>query len=202
MTKTTKIKKGSGFIVFGGILLAVGLALTAFGLASFFGNRTAGGLEQIKAPGKATVKIDNAGSIIIYQEETSPIGSRAPSYDSAPLRRMKVAVSHENGQDVAVVPVDSTEIYEVGNRKGISVWKFEAPVAGNYTVETELTSGMQGEFDIAVGPSNMSGALSSLLVFFIGIVGGGVLDTLGTVLIVIGFVMRSTSKRQQQEVAG
>ena len=83
MTKTSKIKKGSGFIVFGGILLAVGLALTAFGVASFFGNST-GGLQQIKAPGKATVKIDKAGPILIYQEETSPIGSRAPSYGSAP----------------------------------------------------------------------------------------------------------------------
>jgi uncharacterized membrane protein len=200
MTKTSKIKKGSGFIVFGGILLAVGLALTAFGVASFFGNST-GGLQQIKAPGKATVKIDKAGPILIYQEETSPIGSRAPSYGSAPLRRMKVAARHENGQDVAVVPVDSTETYEVGDRNGISVWKFEAPVAGNYTVETELPSGMQGEFDIAVGPSNMSGALSSLLALFIGLIGGSALDTLGLVLIIIGFVKRSWSKRQQQEEA-
>ncbi len=188
MTKTSKIKKGSGFIVFGGILLAVGLALNVYGVASFFGNRAAGELQQIKAPGKATVKIDKAGPIIIYQEETSPIGSREPSYDSAPLRRMKVAVRHEDGQDVAVVPVDSTEIYEVGNRKGISIWKFEAPVAGNYTVETELSSGMEGEFDIAVGPSHMSGALSSLLALFIGLIGGSALDTLGIVLIVIGFV--------------
>jgi hypothetical protein len=198
MTKTSKIKKGSGFIVFGGILLAVGLALTVFGIASFFGNRTAGRLQQIKAPGKATVKIDKAGPIIIYQEETSPIGSREPSYDSAPLRRMKVAARHENGQDVAVVPVDSTESYKVGDRSGISIWKFEAPMAGNYTVETELSLGMQGEFDIAVGPSNMSGTLSSLLALFIGLIGGSVLDTLGLVLIIIGFVNRSRFKRQQQ----
>jgi hypothetical protein len=193
MTKTSKIKKGSGFIVFGSILLAVGLALTTFGIASFFGNRAAGGLEQIKAPGKATVKIDKAGPIIIYQEETSPIGSREPSYDSAPLRRMKVAARHENGQDAAVVPVDSTETYEVGDRKGISIWKFEAPAAGNYTVETELPSGMQGEFDIAVGPSHMSGALSSLLALFIGLIGGSALDTLGLVLIIIGLVKLTRS---------
>jgi hypothetical protein len=200
MTKTSRIKTGNGFLLFGGIVLVVGSALTAFGIVSFGGlfNMT-GGLQRIKAPGKATVKIEKAGPILIYQEATSTIASRTPNYGSAPLRRMTVAARDENGRDVAVVPVDSTERYEVGDRNGISVWKFEAPAAGNYTVETELPSGMQGEFDIAVGPSNMSGGLSSLLGIFIGLIGGGALDTLGLVLIIIGFVMRSRSNQQEDE---
>jgi len=67
-------------------------------------------------------------------------------------------------------------------------------------VETKLPPGMQGQFDIAVGLSMFSGGVS-WLAFFIGLFCGIALDTLGGILIFIGVVMWSRSKRRQQEEA-
>jgi len=198
MTNSSINNQGRWIIVVGGIVLASGLALTAFGIGRFVFEILDGktdALQQMKAPGTATVEINKPGPIVIYQESLSTVGNERQNYGSD-LRRMSVSARDENGQSVAVAPVDSTERYQIGDRKGISVWKFEAPVSGNYTVEIQLPSGMQGEFDIAVGPSMLSGGISSLLGSFLGLFGGIALDALGSILIIVGMIMRSRSKRR------
>lgn len=197
MANTSQIKQGRGFFVIGAILLAAGLALTVYAVASFAGFLFgANQLPRIKAPGKGTVKIEKPGRVLIYQEYTTPKGIRTPNNGSA-LKKMTVVARDENGRELAVVPADITESYTIGSRNGISVWMFEAPEAGNYTVETRLPSGMRGEFIISVGSSMVGGAFVSLLIAIVGLLVGGALDTIGTVLILIGVVK---SRRKSQPI--
>ena len=202
MRSESTVKPGPWIFVLGGVVLTVGMVLTVYGVVTFLSYMFSMGedTQQFKAPGNATITVDKPATILIYQEWMETPG-RQSDQSGAALRQMTCVARDESEQEIAVGPVTATETYQIGKRKGISVWQFEAPTPGSYTLDIQAPQEYQGEIDVAAAPSMLYGSLKEWLTFFVALFGGIAADTVGGMLIVIGLIMRSRSKSRQKKDA-
>lgn len=138
--------------------------------------------DRFSVPGERTVRLEE-GEWVLYHEYRGATTGFAPDPE--------VVVTGPDGEEVPVRPITFEETYEFGGREGRAFGRFDAEVAGSYTIEASGEPGGRGE-RVAVGRFiDFSSAL--------GIVGAIIVGTLAflvalTVLI-ITLVRRSRWKK-------
>ena len=188
-----KSKSGLVLCFIGALILAVGLVVTTYGVLAFIGNMADTSTPQkFKAPGKTTLTVEEPARIMIYHEWKSSPGK--DQYTGFNPDILTFSVLDQGGKEVLVNKARSTETYKIGDLNGVSKWEFDASTVGEYTVTTQVPQDIQAEFNLSMGPSLLKEGMTSLLTSILAIVVGGIADTIGMVLVIIGLLMRLKSK--------
>ncbi len=188
MVAQTKVTPGRWVYALAGGFLLVGIlggALIVGGLV-----QGAGELEQMVAPGEATIRFDEPGAHGLFYESSSVFeGDTFTGPPSVPPLDV-VVIDQSSGEEIVVrPPFGETFTYNFGDRSGELIGKFEIERPGDYTLRA---TGAEPEVVLAAGPYSFGGFFASvggiILCAFLAFVGA-------VLLIVFFFVRRSNRKR-------
>lgn len=188
-------KSTSGLVLcfIGALILAGGLVVTTYGVLAFIGNIADPSTPQkFKAPGETTLTVEEPAKIIIYHEWKSSHGK--DRYTGFNPDILTFSVLDQRGKEIPVNKTNSTETYKIGDLNGVSKWEFDASTVGKYAVTTQVPQNSQAEFNLSMGPSFYKEGMTSSLTSILAMVVGGICNTIGMVLVIIGLVMRIKSK--------
>lgn len=177
--------RGKGLIISGSVLLAVAVAVGIVGIVGVVGVVTRpNGYDRVAAGESRTLHLA-AGKWVLYYESYSDHGSSTTGRFAAP----PVRITGAGGQAVRLGFYMTDATYDVNGRHGVAIYTFSTDRAGDYRVAVGR-SGSPGAH-IAVGHSFAAG-----LVGWISAIGAAVVVfLLGLVLLTVGLVIRSRSKR-------
>lgn len=190
-------RQGGVALTIGAILLAVGLI--AGGVLVYRGVRhiadTVNDYQRVPARSGGTVELDDAGTYLLFYERRGMGSIERTGYTPA-------IITAPDGQTVQLRYDRVEENYTFGGREGRKVGRFEAPIPGTYRITPLSFDSFGAEFDdmvpnggdgwFAIGPE---GPASGVIAILGGVLGGGALAVLGVILLVVGGVRRSRSKR-------
>jgi hypothetical protein len=176
-----KKKKGGVLLTLGGVLLALGIILAIVG--GFFSSRGFGDLtdmDSFAVPGTETVELEAGDEVVLFLEQTAGQTPTGPYPD--------ISVVDPDGDDVTFRTSEATS-FSLNSRSWQTLGSFTADDEGDYQITGELESGTA---TISFMP-NFSGA-GGVFGGMCGICGAIPLILIGVVLLVIGLIMRLSSK--------
>lgn len=185
--------RGKGLLVSGAVLLVGGLLLV---IAGIVGTATTASslLSQIgepqNSPIQVTKQLDAGTTYAVYEATSSGTGSS----DDPLIGNVEIG-------DITVTgpagPVDvrdtgsSVNTVGSGNQLFAEVATFDPPTTGSYTIAIAT----QGSL-VSVAPATSSVGKAAAWIGLVGL--GGLLALIGVVLLIVGGVQRSSSRKQQQ----
>lgn len=177
----------TGYWISGAILLVgCGVAIVWFALTVVGQINAPDDFDRIAIPGTRTLTLDD-GEWVVYYESTLDWGT----YYTPP----SVTVSDASGRDVALRYSSSQNTYTRGERRGESLWSFDAPTPGAYTIDVatvgEPASTRGGQ--IAVGRPLFSGAAIAGILGSIAL--GAVSFVAGLIVLIVTIVRRGRAQR-------
>jgi len=107
-----------------------------------------------------------------------------------PVGTPVIITSAETGETVPVQPMRVTKTWNLGGKNAVGIGSVDIPETGSYFVESELRRGRIGIGNIGIadtiiGAFAIAGGVATALLFGVS----------GIVLLIIGIVMRSSTKR-------
>ena len=183
--------KGKGFVVTGAILLVLGIVLGIIGIAGAVGAaaKFVNDLGAVAtAPATITRDLTAGTTYAVYVEATGGTGSNDDPFTSD-VSSSDITVKGPDGSDVAVNDMGSSAqtVDTNGSTYGALV-TFTARTTGQYTIDV-AGSGAH----VLVAPDALAIGKSFAVVAFIPV--GVLVGLLGLVLLIVGLVRRSSSKR-------
>ena len=183
--------RGTGMIWSGAVLLVVGLVLVVAGIVGV--GVAAAGLvtgfgEPVTTPATVTRTLDGGTTYDVYELTTS---GRVATEDSllASVVPADITVTGPSGVSVPVSDAsDFTQTFTNNGRQFVAVASFTAPVGGSY----EVTIATEGA-EVLVAPS--FSVLGRAVGWIAAIAFGGLIALIGLVLLIVGLVRRSASKK-------
>ncbi len=185
--------KGGILLILGIVSLVGGIAAGIIGLVVGIGSitDTIDDFERVPADRGGSIQIDETGTHGVYLERPGA----SESYAFVPS--VQFDITGPDGQPLQVDRGDFDVTYEFGEHEGRRIGEFEADETGTYQVvvsgirsDTGI-GGLAGD-ELAVGSGDPEGGFA---VVGLSILGGGLLAVLGIVLLIIGGVRRSKSKK-------
>jgi hypothetical protein len=136
---------GRKWYVVAALIFVVGFAV--FGVFLFLRIRElAKGFQQVVVPGTAEIAVDEPGRWTIYHETGGSIDGTY--YGASDLTGLQVVVTSPTGQPLDLVPPGVNESYTIGGRRGVAIFRFQAPEPGTYRLEASFPSGQGGSAGI------------------------------------------------------
>jgi len=123
------------------------------------------GLQQVVAPGVATLSFEQPGRYLIYYVKQGELDGQV--FDTfepfSSLPKMRVTLTGQEGNALTLARAEvleaKSEVYDHGRAN--SEFAFDITVPGSYTLSTEHANpGLDTELLLAVGPSVVSGAMA------------------------------------------
>ncbi len=165
-------------------------AVVAFivGVVAVVGSvRNASHFARVDAGRSRTIHLDEGGWTLYFESSGPNVYTDA---DLGNFGAPSVTVTAPNGGVVKLQEYLTTTTYTVNGRHGVAVQTFHADRPGDYTIEVGDSSVPGAR--IAVGHSILRGLVAAIpLIVLAGIVGMA-----GLVLLIVGLVTRSSSRRQ------
>ncbi len=192
------VPRGKGAIVSGLVLLLVGVVCVVVGIAgsvSTVANLFADVGSPRTAPTEFTQTLDAGTTYAVYEQVTSGSGTSGDPY----LGRVTagdVTVTAPDGSSVAVNEAPSySQTYTNNARTFVVVATFDPPVSGAYDIAVS-TAGAT----VVVAPSVTSLVRSLPWLVLIGL--GVLIGLVGLVVLIVGLVRRSSSRRPPAALPG
>ncbi len=189
--------RGKGTLITGVVLLILGLVAVIAGIALLAG--TAGSLlSQIGTPQTAptsfTRQLDGGTTYAVYEATSAGTGTADDPF-LGNVQPSDITVKGPSG-DVQVNGTGST-VNTVGDGTQLfaEVATFNPPTSGSYTIDIATTGSL-----VAVAPSLSSAAKAAVWIAVIGL--GALLALIGIILLIVGAVQRSSSRKKQQAALG
>lgn len=189
--------RGKGSLITGVVLLLLGLLAVIAGIVGTA--TTASGLiGQIGSPQASptsfTRQLDAGTTYAVWEETTGGSGTTGDPY-LGNVSPSDITVTGPSG----TVPVRSTgnQVNTVGDSKQLfaEVATFDPPTTGSYTIQVATAGSL-----VSVAPAASSIGKAAQWLTLIGI--GVLLGLVGLVLLIVGAVQRSSSRRRQREAMG
>jgi hypothetical protein len=185
--------KGKGLIWSGVVLLVVGLVVFVVGIIGVVTSAVnlASGFEApVTTPATVTRSIDAGTTFAVYERSSLAGSGTAEDPLLASVSPADVTVTGPGGAAVAVRdPGNLTQTFTSGGGEFFAVALFDAPVTGTYEI-TVATEGAR----VIVGPSFTAFGRSVAWAAAIGL--GALLGLVGLILLIVGIVRRSSSKKK------
>jgi hypothetical protein len=177
----------------GGIFLGISLLMAVIlGLVTYFLILRSFDHQRIVAPGTDTFQIERTGSYRIFHEHSTTLNGRSIR-QTTPPDGLEVQLLDPRGQQVSLSP-SSGETYSYMSSEGTSLFSFDAPHVGTYTLTATLEDGDPGPVVLTIG----RGMMRFVGGLFAVICGGFItvpLAIAGIILLIIGLVQRSSAPR-------
>ncbi len=174
--------------VVGGIVMVVSGAVDLAHVAE--------GYQRVPASG-GTIALDEEGRYNVFYETYDP-SSSSTYYEPVPGF---VRVTDPEGVPVPTSTAPSSLTYNNNGRRGVRIATFRAGRPGRYgfrLIRSDGVSTSGADARLAVGKSDFSGARTVA----IGAVLGAALFLLGLILLIVGAVRRSSSKKARLAASG
>lgn len=180
--------KGAVALWIGGVLVVLGIVVGIVGIATGVSGMSdvVDGYQRVPVSGGGAITIDDTGTYRVFLER--------PGANEDRFRGTTPSFTIE-GPDGATVPLqyDSVnETYGVSGRDGRKLGKFRADRPGTYVFRTNTSDQGSSLGNLAVG---RKGPTSELVKLGVGLVLGGLLFVAGVILLIVGGVRRSRSRR-------
>jgi len=183
--------RGKGAIVTGAVLLVLAVVCGVAGIAGIV--TTASGLisglgTPRTTPTTFTQSFEAGTTYAVYEQALAGTGSKGVPFEGR-IVPGDVTVTAPDGSTLTIDDAPSlTETFTNGSRTYVVVATFVAPTAGTYTVDIATTDTV-----VLVAPSVT--AVAKALPWF-GLIGvGALLGLVGLVVLTVGLVRRSSSRR-------
>ena len=171
----------------GWYVLAAVLAITGATVAGLFiyhrVTTMTGRLIQVVVPGEAALPLQ-PGSYTIFHEYRSEVDGRVYSANS--LAGLHVELRAPDGRRIALTSPSGTSRYTIAGRAGVSVFTFEAPAQGIYSLTAAYEDGArQPQTVLAIGTGFVMEILTTVaisLALIFGGIGGAVAIIIPTAL--------------------
>lgn len=176
-----------GLMIVGGITL--GLLLVIGGIRSI--SDRVDGLQRVPVSSGGSIEIDDPGTYRVFlerAERSDGVDNDSPAYLPFPL----VQVRSPSGDLAPLQPDPVSETYNLGSHHGRKIGRFRADQPGRYQLQVQETAGSSRQGQLAVGRRGPTGAIATILG---GVFGGGAMVVIGIILLIVGGVMRSRSRR-------
>lgn len=132
---------GRKWYVVAALVFLVGLSV--FGVFLFLRIRElTEGFQQVVVPGSAEIAVEEPGRWTIYHETGGSIDGTY--YGASDLTGLQIVVASPSGQPLDLVPPGVNESYTIGGRRGVAIFRFEAPEPGTYRLEASYPGGQAG----------------------------------------------------------
>ena len=189
--------RGKGTLITGTVLLVLGLVAVIAGIVMLAGTATSL-LSQIGTPQTSptsfTRQLDGGTTYAVYEATDGGSGTLDDPF-LGDVQPTDITVTGPGG----TVPVNGTgnEVNTVGDGKQLfaEVATFNPPSSGSYTIDIATTGSL-----VAVAPSLSSVGKAAMWLLLIGL--GGLLALIGIILLIVGAVQRSSSRKKQREALG
>jgi hypothetical protein len=184
--------KGKGLIISGAVLLVLGLVLGVAGIAGTIGaaTRLVSSLGTPTAtPATITKTLDAGTTYAVYAEATAGTGTTDDPF-TADVSVSDISVTGPDGSSVPVNDISSSVTQTIDNNGGTfgAVGTFTPPITGEYTVKVAGSGA-----SVAVAPDVLSIGKSFASIALIPV--GFLVGLVGLILLIVGLVRRSSSKR-------
>lgn len=192
--------KGKGLIWTGAVLLVVGMVLVVAGIVGVVASAASlvsGFGSPVTTPTTVTRTLESGTTYAIYERSSLASGAGTESDPLlATVSPADVTVTGPGGVQVPVTdPGAMTQTFTNGGTQYFAVATFDAPASGSY----EITIASEGA-ELLIAPSFSAFGRSIAWVAAIGL--GGLLALLGLILLIVGLVRRSSSKRAATAAVG
>jgi len=175
-----------GLLVLAGIVLGVLLVIS--GVRSI--SDRVNGLQRVPLATGGPIEISDPGTYRVYLERADL--SPSLNVDSRVIVIRAVQVRTPSGGLVALQPDPIAETYNFSGHHGRKIGRFRADRPGRYRLVVQEFTGSSRIGQLAVGRRGPTGAVATILG---GVFGGGAMVVVGIVLLIIGGVRRSRSRR-------
>lgn len=188
---TAPARRGKGAIITGAVLLVLGLVAVVAGIVGVVASTAslvAGFGAPLTTPTSFTRLLDGGTTYVVYERVASGSGSASDPvlYTVTPE---DVTVTGPDGTPVPVTDTGTvTQTFDSGARTFAGVASFDVPRTGSY----QIAIGTEGA-EVILAPSFTTFARSFAWIALIGL--GVLLGLLGLILLIVGIVRRSSSKR-------
>ncbi|MGH2779557.1 MAG: hypothetical protein ACRDJB_13025, partial [Actinomycetota bacterium] len=147
-------------------------------------------IQQMVAPGEAAMELDETGTHgVFYERDTVFQGQSFSGPEALPALEL-VLVNENTGEQVTVrPPFGESFTYDLGDRSGELVGKFEVESPGTYSVSA---TGEGPEVVIAVGRYSFRGLFASIG----GIILCAFMALVGAVLFIVFFFVRRSNRKR------
>lgn len=177
-------------IAFAGLIL--GIVIIASGASGI-----AGGLQQVRVPGEATLQLDEAGTYTIFHEQRSSLDGVV--YSDTDVTGLSVTVTGPQGQKVPLNAPAASTTYAAGGREGYGMLTFDVETPGPYIIRASYPAGRTGDTAVlAVGSGFMKGLFGTVFGALAAIFGGFVI---GLIVFIMTYVRRRPVRRARREKA-
>lgn len=187
---TPKVK-GSVALWLGGLLvlagIVLGVALVVAGAHQFTSSFRE--MQRVSTAAGGTISIEDPGTYRVFLERPDPSGSGGATFTPA---APQVTILDPAGTVVPVGPDAVSETYTYAGRQGRKLGRFQAEQPGTYRIRVTAVDGGSPSNFVAVGRRGPSSALAPILG---GVFGGLAVVAIGVILLIIGGVRRSRSRR-------
>ena len=175
-----RARPGRTLLLIGAILLVAGVLLLAIAaLVGYAGVSSFGdSIRAFDAPGQLTFDADEPATYRLYSES-------GPVPDAIDVR-----VTDADGNELPQQSMAGYETYTLGARRGDAFATVDLPAAGTYTATATSANGASAR--LAVGPG-VTGMVGGVFAIIGGACLGVPLAIAGLVLLIVGFVKRSSA---------
>ncbi len=162
----------AAIVAIGGIVFAIYDGVQGFQGIS---HKVSTGFARVAAPGEGTVHIDHAGSQSVFYEYKSTLDGE--HFDAPKGVHFRLRVTDPDGNDVHLDNPTGEMTYTFNGNAGSRVFKFDAPEAGDYKVQSVLEPGESPDtrFVLAFGYLDVSRLVGTILSVVLPLIGGFVL---------------------------
>lgn len=188
--------RGRGLIVWGAVLMVVGLVAGVVSVILLVSGVVGGLADALTAPShptpaRVTVDAQRTGTYFVYELTGSrrQDGPTVTNGGSVTVGPADVQVTAPDGSTVPVRATSENETLDRGSAVYTGAVAFDVDAAGTYVVEVATP-----DTRIAVAPS-LGAALTSAGGWLLGFPLAGLLLVVGLVLLIVGIVQRSRSRR-------
>lgn len=187
--------RGKGTLITGAVLLILGLVGIILGIVMTASAATSL-LTQIGTPQTSPAsfvrQLDGGTTYGIYEETAGGRGTVDDPF-LGNVQPGDITVTGPSGPVVVSGTGSSVNTVGDGTQLFAEIATFDPPTSGTYTIEITTAGSL-----VAVAPSLSSAAKG--LAWIAAIVIGGLIALLGVILLIVGAVQRSSSRKKQREV--
>jgi len=139
-------------------------------------------VQAFDAPGRSILKLDIAGPHVLYYERFLEDEKSVQEAESQAVSQLKIQITKSNlnrGFPLPLTEARDEYLYHLGQRKGISLYTFQAPEPGDYVLKSYYSSGKGPDLRMSVGQKTLNTSLMrTAMIVLIVVVGAATFFTL------------------------
>jgi len=156
------VKPSRILYVVSAFIFLCGIILFAYLLTTGINSSISSINTKVIVPGTETIEFVETGKYTIYLEQSSDLGGKI--YETNDINGLKLSLRNiETGEEVKLINTVFESSYNLGSRKGKSIFNFEVEKTGKYEIKGWYESDKDEKVVIAIGKGFIASLVRTIL---------------------------------------